>query len=239
MSFKVLDPYDPSGSILAYLEQHGGIIRDAIIVLKSRKISNLYIDARILNAQDATTGTYIHQDFLTDIGELIAEWARKFDVDLLVGIVTTGATLVKFAAEALGVDPCYINPHDEDPVPDADVAGRRVLIVDDTTTTGGSLFDAVAVCEGLGAELVGALTLVRRDPRKVKEFELGLDPEKGQVFISLLDIDFKIKVEDFSEDGELFNSGLPIRLDVGYAATDNWPEKYPNLIYMGQPNKKH
>ena len=44
-----------------------------------------------------------------------------------------------------------------------DVAGKRVLVVEDTTTTGNSPLTAVAALREAGAEVVGVATVVDRD----------------------------------------------------------------------------
>ncbi|MGH3392826.1 MAG: phosphoribosyltransferase family protein, partial [Actinomadura sp.] len=43
-----------------------------------------------------------------------------------------------------------------------DVAGRRVLAVEDTSTTGGSVLTAVAALQEAGAEIAGVATIVER-----------------------------------------------------------------------------
>ncbi len=54
-----------------------------------------------------------------------------------------------------------------------DVAGRRVLAVEDTSTTGGSVLTAVDVLQAAGAEVVGVAVLVERGARP-KIAERGL-----------------------------------------------------------------
>ncbi|HLT60938.1 MAG TPA: phosphoribosyltransferase family protein, partial [Microlunatus sp.] len=44
-----------------------------------------------------------------------------------------------------------------------DVAGRRVLAVEDTSTTGGSVLTAVEALREAGAEVVGVAVIVDRD----------------------------------------------------------------------------
>ncbi|MGQ0576519.1 MAG: phosphoribosyltransferase family protein, partial [Pseudonocardia sp.] len=44
-----------------------------------------------------------------------------------------------------------------------DVTGRRVLVVEDTSTTGGSVLAAVRAVRAAGAEVVGVVTVVDRD----------------------------------------------------------------------------
>jgi orotate phosphoribosyltransferase len=46
-----------------------------------------------------------------------------------------------------------------------DVAGRRVLAVEDTSTTGGSVLTAVDALQAAGAEVVGVAVLVDRGAR--------------------------------------------------------------------------
>jgi orotate phosphoribosyltransferase len=47
-----------------------------------------------------------------------------------------------------------------------DVAGRRVLAVEDTSTTGGSVLTAIDVLKEAGAEVVGVAVLVERGARR-------------------------------------------------------------------------
>lgn len=47
-----------------------------------------------------------------------------------------------------------------------DVAGRRVLAVDDTSTTGGSVLTAVDALQEAGADVVGVAVLVERGARQ-------------------------------------------------------------------------
>ena len=46
-----------------------------------------------------------------------------------------------------------------------DVAGRRVLAVEDTSTTGGSVLTAVSALTEAGAEVVGVAVIVERGAR--------------------------------------------------------------------------
>jgi orotate phosphoribosyltransferase len=54
-----------------------------------------------------------------------------------------------------------------------DVAGRRVLAVEDTSTTGGSVLTAVDALQEAGAEVVGVAVLVERGARQ-RVLDLGL-----------------------------------------------------------------
>jgi orotate phosphoribosyltransferase len=50
-----------------------------------------------------------------------------------------------------------------------DVGGRRVLAVEDTSTTGGSVLTAVEALKEAGAEVVGILTIVERSAKPTIE----------------------------------------------------------------------
>jgi orotate phosphoribosyltransferase len=52
-----------------------------------------------------------------------------------------------------------------------DVAGRRVLAVEDTSTTGGSVLTAVQALREAGAEVVGVAVIVERGARSAIEAE--------------------------------------------------------------------
>jgi orotate phosphoribosyltransferase len=57
-----------------------------------------------------------------------------------------------------------------------EVAGRRVLAVDDTSTTGGSVLTAVEALREAGAEVVGVAVIVDRDTgARASVAETGLD----------------------------------------------------------------
>jgi orotate phosphoribosyltransferase len=44
-----------------------------------------------------------------------------------------------------------------------DIKGRRVVVLEDTTTTGGSPIAAIEACREAGAEVVAVATIVDRD----------------------------------------------------------------------------
>ena len=50
-----------------------------------------------------------------------------------------------------------------------DVAGRRVLAVEDTSTTGASVLEAVAALQAAGAEVVAVAVIVDRGARGAVE----------------------------------------------------------------------
>ena len=214
---------------------------------ETRNVSDFYFNARPLNdtSPDFPYG-YIHQDFLEDIGRLIGHHAETLEIELMVGIKQTGATIARFGGAAAGIPVYYINPHRRNVVTDGKgdliasekfFEGKRILVVDDVLTSGGSLLSAVLEFKNKGAIVVGALVLVRRKPDEVGEEDVGLGPEP-QSLISLINLGRKV-VDESPVHGEgLLSPGAEIELSVGYAATDGWAEKYPQYKYVGTPNSK-
>ena len=101
--------------------------------------------------------------------DLVADW----DVDA-VGGLTMGAdpvaTAMLHAAAARGrrLDAFVVRKEGkahglQRRIEGPDVAGRRVLAVEDTSTTGGSVLTAVEALRAADAEVVGVVVLVDRD----------------------------------------------------------------------------
>jgi orotate phosphoribosyltransferase len=100
--------------------------------------------------------------------DLVADW--EFDV---VGGLTLGAdpvaTAMLHAAATLGraVDACVVRKAEkvhglQRRIEGPEVAGRRVLAVEDTSTTGTSVMTAVEAFQQAGAEVVGVAVIVDR-----------------------------------------------------------------------------
>ncbi len=67
-----------------------------------------------------------------------------------------------------------------------DVAGRRVLAVEDTSTTGASVLTAVAALREAGADVVGVATVVDRDTGAREAIEKAGLPYRAVLCISEL-----------------------------------------------------
>ncbi|RMH56361.1 MAG: orotate phosphoribosyltransferase [Candidatus Hydrogenedentota bacterium] len=102
------------------------------------------------------------------VGKALAEEFRNHNVDAVVGPALGGVVLSFVVADALGV-PGYFAEKSSDapngfllrrgfPVP----RGKRVLLVEDVITTGGSILRLRNYLRGLGAEIVGIGAIVDR-----------------------------------------------------------------------------
>ncbi|MEO7746206.1 MAG: orotate phosphoribosyltransferase, partial [Actinomycetota bacterium] len=107
------------------------------------------------------------------VGEVMLDLAAGLDFDA-VGGLTLGADPVAaamlHAAHARGrrLDAFVVRKEGkahglQRRIEGPDVAGRRVLAVEDTSTTGGSVLTAVQALREAGAEVVGVAVIVDRD----------------------------------------------------------------------------
>jgi orotate phosphoribosyltransferase len=122
----------------------------------------------------ALESAYADPALLRDLGARGARFARALGVDVVVGAETAGVPLAASVALAGGLPFAFVRKPgyrghevDEPPVRGADVAGRRVLLVDDAVSSGAALERFTAALIDAGAEVVGVFVLV--DMRDVAE----------------------------------------------------------------------
>jgi orotate phosphoribosyltransferase len=122
----------------------------------------------------ALESAYADPALLRDLGERGARFARELAVDVIVGAETAGVPLAASVSLAAGLPFAFVRKPgyrghevDEPPVRGADVAGRRVLLVDDGVASGASVERFSASLAGVGAEVVGVFVLV--DMREVAD----------------------------------------------------------------------
>ena len=133
------------------------------VVLSSGREADYYVDLRrvTLDGQAAPL-----------VGEVMLDLTRDLAFDA-VGGLTLGAdpvaTAMLHAAHARGrrLDAFVVRKSEKQHglqrrVEGPDVAGRRVLAVEDTSTTGGSVLTAVEALRDAGAEVVAVAVIVER-----------------------------------------------------------------------------
>lgn len=87
------------------------------------------------------------------------------------------------------------------------IKGKKILVVEDLTTTGGSIKKVVDVARAAGGDVVGAIAIVNRGD--VTKEDVGDPP----VFESLV----TVHLESWSEhDCDLCKKGIPVNTDVGH-----------------------
>jgi orotate phosphoribosyltransferase len=147
------------------------------VTLSSGKEADYYVDLRrvTLDAQAAPL-----------VGRVMLELTSGWEYDA-VGGLTLGAdpvaTAMMHAAAATGreLDAFVVRKAEkahglQRRVEGPDVAGRRVLAVEDTSTTGGSVLTAVEALRDAGADVVGVAVIVDRSTGAREKVEAeGLD----------------------------------------------------------------
>lgn len=131
------------------------------VTLSSGKEANYYVDLR-----RAT----LHHEASRLIGALLRELTADWDF-AAVGGLTLGADPVATSimhADGRDIDAFVVRKEAKKHgmqrrIEGTDVEGKKVLVVEDTTTTGNSPLTAVAALREAGAEVVGVATVVDRD----------------------------------------------------------------------------
>lgn len=142
------------------------------VTLSSGAKANYYVDLRriTLSGQAAPL-----------VGRLMLEMVADLEFDA-VGGLTLGAdpvaTSMLHAAAAQGreLDAFVVRKAGkahglQQRIEGPSIVGRRVLVVEDTSTTGASPLDAVAACREIGAEVVGVATIADRATGAAEKIE--------------------------------------------------------------------
>ncbi len=145
---------------LAVLVRELAVVRGGV-VLTSGAVADYYVDLRRVT---------LHHAAAPLVGRLLRELTADWDY-VAVGGLTLGADPVAAAvlhAPGRPVDAFVVRRSVKRHgmarrVEGPDVAGRRVLAVEDTATTGASVLTAVAALQDAGAHVVGVATVVDRD----------------------------------------------------------------------------
>lgn len=145
-----------------------GDIKDKAVVmgkvtLSSGQEADYYVDLRRITL-DGVTAPLVGQVML----DLTADW----DYDAVGGLTlgadpVAGAMLHAAAARGQQLDAFVVRKESKQHglhrrIEGPDVAGRRVLAVEDTSTTGGSVLTAVEALREAGADVVGVAVIVER-----------------------------------------------------------------------------
>jgi len=145
------------------------------VILSSGKEADYYVDLRRVTL-DAVAAPLV--------GQVMLDLTKDLDYDA-VGGLTLGAdpvaTAMMHVASSQGrkIDSFVVRKAEkahglQRRIEGPDVAGRRVLAVEDTSTTGGSVLTAVEALKEAGAIVVGVAVIVERGA-KPKIDEAGLE----------------------------------------------------------------
>ncbi|MUN28161.1 orotate phosphoribosyltransferase [Sulfuracidifex metallicus] len=125
-------------------------------VLNSGKVSPYYLDMRSLPS---------YLEFF-DVVEKAVEAIKGIEFDMIVGVATGGVPFASFLACKMRKPMGYVRPekkgHGTDRLVEGYVEGRKVLVVDDVSTTGGSLVSAVNKVRESGGIVENAIVIIDR-----------------------------------------------------------------------------
>lgn len=144
------------------------------VILSSGREADYYVDLRRITLAGASAPL---------VGEVMLDLTAGLNFDAVGGLTlgadpVAAAMLHAAAARGRRLDAFVVRKEEKHHglqrrVEGPDVAGRRVLAVEDTSTTGGSVLTAVDALREAGANVVGVAVIVERGARpKVTEYGL-------------------------------------------------------------------
>ncbi|GAA2225189.1 orotate phosphoribosyltransferase [Herbiconiux moechotypicola] len=154
---------DARSQLIEYIKSDAVFHGD--FTLTSGKKASYYVDLRKVSL-DHRVAPLIGQvmlDLIADIHDVSAVGGLTMGADPIAS-----AVLHQGAARGLGYDAFVVRKEPKDhgrgrQVEGPDVAGKRVIVLEDTSTTGGSPLAAIAALEKAGAIIAGVAVVVDRN----------------------------------------------------------------------------
>jgi orotate phosphoribosyltransferase len=202
--------------IVSILKSVGAVYTDDHFVYTSGKHGSVYINKDAL---------YPHTTIASKVGEMFAEKFKNEDIDVVVAPAVGGTILSQWTAYHLSylkrkeVLSAYTEKDKGTTASaseseqifrrgyDAIVKGKRVLVIEDLTTTGISVKKVVDAVKAIGGKVKAVCVMVNRDPEHVTSDVVGAP------FYAL----GVLKAEAFDEkDCPLCKKGTPINNKIGH-----------------------
>lgn len=196
-------------NVISLLKKVGAVLTDDHFVYTSGKHGSVYINKDAL---------YPHTAETSRVGKMFAQKFKDVDIEVVAGPALGGIILSQWTAhhlsklshrEVLGVytektsDKQQVFTRGYDRL----VKGKNVLVIEDLTTTGGSVRKVVDSVKSAGGNVVAVCVMVNRDPVGVASEVIGAP-------FSALGI---LKAEAFDEIAcPLCKSEIPINTSVGH-----------------------
>lgn len=195
--------------IISILKKVGAIITDGHFVGTSGRHLDTYINKDAL---------FPHTDASSEVGKLFAQKYQNAHVDVVVGPALGGIVLSQWTAHHLSaltkknIYGVYTEKDADDNQVlkrgyDALVNGKNVLVLEDLTTTGGSVKKVVDSVRKADGTVIAACVMVNRDPDLVNEQAVGAP------FSSLAVYPAKSYDE---KECPLCAAGVPVNTEVGH-----------------------
>lgn len=195
--------------VVEILKKVGAVITNNHFVYTSGKHGSVYINKDAL---------YPHTEETSQVGLMFAKKFKDMDIDVVAGPALGGIILSQWTAHHLSklrhrevlsvytektLDKQQVFTRGYDRL----VKGKNVLVIEDLTTTGGSVRKVVDSVKTVGGKVVAVCVMVNRDPVGVTTEVVG-----GPFFALGI-----LKAEAFDEsDCPLCKSRVPINMSVGH-----------------------
>jgi len=195
--------------ILDILRKTNAVVTDSHIVYTSGKHGSIYIN------KDAI---YPHVEYASRVGKMFAQKFKNKAIDIVAAPAIGGIILSQWTAyhlsklkkkKILGI----YTEKDADKNQiftrgyDSYVKGKKVLVIEDLTTTAGSVKKVVDSVKKAGGKVVAVGVMINRNPKEVNSKLMG------SPFLSL----GTLKAEAFDEkDCPLCKKNIPVNTTVGH-----------------------
>lgn len=203
-------------NIISILKKVGAIIVDSHFVYTSGKHGSVYINKDAL---------YPHPKATSTVGKMFAEKFKDFDIDVVVAPAVGGVILSQWASYHLSklkgkeIFAVYTEKDkgttalasDSEQIfrrgYDTFVKGKKVLVIEDLTTTGLSVAKTVKTVKKAGGQVVAVCVMINRDPKRVTSKTVGAPFYSLDVF----------PAESYDEKNcPLCKQKVPINVAVGH-----------------------
>ena len=202
--------------IVTILKRVGAILADSHFVGTSGRHMPAYINKDVL---------FLHTEQASDVGKLFAQKFKNKNIDIVVAPAVGGTILSQWTAYHLSklkkkeVLSTYTEKDKGTSASaseseqvfrrgyDKFVKGKKVLVLEDLTTTGMSVKKVVETVRGAGGKVVAVCVMINRDPKLVNSKSVGAPFYSLGVF----------KVPSYEEkECPLCKSGVPVNTTVGH-----------------------
>lgn len=134
--------------------------------------SPIYTDNRLINSFP-TQRKVIEKEFAN---KLIEEFA---DVEILMGTATAGISHAAYMSDILDMPMGYVRGSKkkhgrQNQIEGMDVKGKKVVVIEDLLSTGGSSLEAVEALEEAGAKVLGVAAIFKYGLKKLDENFKGI-----------------------------------------------------------------
>jgi orotate phosphoribosyltransferase len=195
--------------VLKILKSTGAILTDGHFVGVSGRHMSTYV------TKDAFLP---HTEKVSRIGKLFAEKFKNKKIEIVIGPAVGGIPFSQWTAyhlsKILGKEVLSVfteKTSDDNQVLkrgyDALVKGKRILIVEDTTTLGSSIKKVIEAVQNVGGKIVAACVMTNKDPKMVNTKTIGV-PFSSLAVLPVPSYEVK--------DCPLCKSGVPINTQLGH-----------------------